>query len=182
MIQKPPLQKKFHKDPQPKTAHKEKDNNKAQEKFALLEAEIEKYKALLAKALADYDNLQKRTQRDVEQIVFNRISEVSKGLLELNDNAIRALNEENKVTQDWIDGVSSILNSLDTTLTDLGLTEISAKPGDLFRPGEHEAVSVVEAKTIKDNQLQPGQIYAVLQKGYMLEQRIVRPTKVAVTK
>lgn len=131
----------------------------------------------LIKVLADYDNLQKRVQKDVEMLIFNRVSDVSEDLMSICDDLNFAIKEKNKVSQQWVDGILAILEKLPKLLLEFGLSEIETKEGDKFEPGKHEAVSMVSDKTKQSNS-----IVGIVQKGYMLEGKIVRPTRVIVNK
>ncbi|MBN1374393.1 nucleotide exchange factor GrpE [Candidatus Dojkabacteria bacterium] len=137
--------------------------------------EVEILKSQLAKALADYDNLKKRAAKDTEQLIFNRIKEISTELLLIMDSLELAKQENRKKTDEWVNGVLSIFEMLPGFIEKLGLTEISVKEGDTFDPSLHEALSTLKTKKFKKNT-----VAAVVSKGYMLEGNIVRPTRVIV--
>jgi molecular chaperone GrpE len=138
---------------------------------------IEDLKRQLSKALSDYHQLQKRTQRDVELLIFNRISDVSEDLVEIVDNVNYALKEENKVTESWVEGIINILEELPKLLKDLGLEEIKVKEGDKLDPQKHEAIMTKDSEDIEKNH-----IVDILQKGYLLEGKVLKPAKVVVAK
>jgi molecular chaperone GrpE len=83
-----------------------------------------------------------------------------------NDNAVHALRE----------GVELTLKGLKDALTKSGLEEVHAQ-GEVFDPCFHEAVSQV-----KDDRVEPGTIVQELQKGYLLNKRLIRPAMVVVSK
>lgn len=138
--------------------------------------QLEQLKNSLTRALADYDNLQKRMQKDVEQLIFNRVIDVSEDLIEIKDNLDLALKEENKVNEGWIKGIIEIVSQIPRLLSELGITEINPSKGDVFNPEQHEAIMVNRDKNV-DGKF----INETLQPGYMLESKIIRPAKVVVT-
>jgi len=143
---------------------------------AKLQKQLELYKGQLAKALADYDNLKKRTQVDVELIIFNRIKDLSENLISICDNLNFALKEKNRVSQDWVDGIVNIISLIPNLLSELGVKEIPVKIGDYFEPGTHEAIGRRANKHYKKNQ-----IVEIVQKGYKIEDRVLRPVRVLIS-
>lgn len=130
----------------------------------------------LARALADYDNLQKRMQRDVEQLIFNRVIDVSEDLISIKDNIDLAIKEDNKVNDGWVSGIMEIVLQIPRLLTELGISEINPQKGEVFNPEQHEAVMIN-----KDPKAEGKLVYETLQPGYVLESKVIRPAKVVVT-
>lgn len=77
----------------------------------------------------------------------------------------------------WVEGVMLIHRKLQVILEAEGVKPIEVKPGDVFDPNLHEAVSQDEAEGIES-----GHIIEELQKGYTMNNRVIRPTLVRVAK
>ncbi|HNW23379.1 MAG TPA: nucleotide exchange factor GrpE, partial [Candidatus Dojkabacteria bacterium] len=75
----------------------------------------------------------------------------------------------------WADGVVGILNNIEKSLEEIGLKKFVPDKGSKFDPQLHEAITVIEDKV-------PGVIFDVLQPGYILDDTVIRPSRVVVTK
>jgi molecular chaperone GrpE len=75
------------------------------------------------------------------------------------------------------DGVVLTLRELNRVAGNNGLVEVAPQPGDAFNPEHHQAMSVVEAEGIA-----PGAVAQTFQKGYLLNEQLLRPAMVAVSK
>lgn len=147
-----------------------------------LEARIEQQKEQLAqmqnslaRALADYENLQRRMQRDVEQLIFNRVIDISEDLISLKDNIDIALKENDRVNEGWVNGIIDIVSQIPRLLSELGISEINPQKGDIFNPDQHEAVMVNNGVNVNGKV-----IHETLQPGYILESKVIRPARVIV--
>lgn len=136
----------------------QKKQNKPNQKQTKLEERLKR-------ALADYQNLEKRFAKESEKIIRFANSTLLLKLLELKDNLERA----SQNIQD--EGINIVLNQLKEILTDEGVQEIKAK-NQKFNPELMEADEAVKGK--KD------MVTEVVQKGYKLHDRILRPAKVKV--
>ena len=129
----------------------------------------------LARALADYENLQRRMQRDVEQLIFNRVIDISEDLISLKDNIDIALKENDRVNEGWVNGIINIVSQIPRLLSELGISEINPQKGDIFNPDQHEAVMVNNGVNVNGKV-----IHETLQPGYILESKVIRPARVIV--
>ena len=121
---------------------------------------------------ADFDNFRKRTQRENEEFKAFATAGLISELLTIEDDLDRALDSA-KEENDFVIGVRGIRQNLMKVLESKGLTEI---PTDgKFDPNCHEALCIVEADT-------DGDIAEVFQKGYRLGNKVLRYSKVKVTK
>ncbi|MBQ6547385.1 MAG: nucleotide exchange factor GrpE, partial [Candidatus Methanomethylophilaceae archaeon] len=121
---------------------------------------------------ADFDNFRKRTQRENEEFKAFATAGLISELLTIEDDLDRALDSA-KEENDFVIGVRGIRQNLMKVLESKGLTEI---PTDgKFDPNCHEALCIVEADT-------DGEIAEVFQKGYRLGNKVLRYSKVKVTK
>lgn len=155
-----------------------------QDDLSRLRAELERAKTLAdntmdgwKRARADYLNLKKDTEKEkIELAQFANLSLVFE-LLPIADNFDRALkhipDEEKK--QEWVKGIMGIRQQLQSLFQGMGLEQV--KTDGTFNPELHEAVSH-EAK----DGMKSDAIIDVLEPGYTLHGRLVRPAKVKVAK
>ena len=127
---------------------------------------------------ADLENYKKRVSKEKADLIKYGNEELIKELLPVIDNLERALEHtSSEGAQEGIaDGVAMTLQQFLGILQRFGITPIAAE-GEPFDPTKHEAV--MEQPT---GDYDPGQVVAELQKGYLLNDRLVRPAKVAVAK
>ncbi|WP_427813988.1 nucleotide exchange factor GrpE [Enterococcus sp. 22-H-5-01] len=129
------------------------------------------------RARAEIANMSNRNKNEREQLVRYRSQDLGKKLLPAIDNLERALATE--VTDDQgaslKKGVEMVLESLNVALKEEGITEIKAE-GEAFDPNLHQAVQTVPA----DDDHSADTIVNVLQKGYQLHDRVLRPAMVIV--
>lgn len=129
------------------------------------------------RARAEIANMSNRNKNEREQLVRYRSQDLGKKLLPAIDNLERALATE--VTDDQgaslKKGVEMVLESLTVALKEEGITEIKAE-GETFDPNLHQAVQTVPA----EGDVEPDTVVNVLQKGYQLHDRVLRPAMVIV--
>ncbi|MBM7711370.1 nucleotide exchange factor GrpE [Enterococcus xiangfangensis] len=129
------------------------------------------------RARAEIANMSNRNKNEREQLVRYRSQDLGKKLLPAIDNLERALATE--VTDEQATslkkGVEMVLESLTVALKEEGITEIPAE-GESFDPNLHQAVQTVPAEA----DVKPETIVNVLQKGYQLHDRVLRPAMVIV--
>ena len=145
-----------------------------EERIARLEAERDEYLADVKRVAADFDNYRKRAVRDQESLVARAHERLVKDLLPVLDDLERALeaaeqHEEAKLE----DGVRLVHRELRGTLEKEGLVEIETD-GE-FDPHVHEAL-LSQASEEDD-----GAILQVIQKGYRLGDRVLRPARVVIS-
>ena len=153
-------------------------------KAELLEKAIEIHKTadenydLYMRSLAEIENLKKRYQKDKSDLIKFSNESLVKQLLIVIDNlekAVSATQEDNSVDA-LREGVELTLKGLMDTLGKTGLQTVEAE-GKPFDPNFHEAISEQE-----DNTAEPGMVLQELQKGYILNNRLIRPAMVIVNK
>jgi len=147
-----------------------------------LKAELEETKQNLAEyeeklkhALADFQNLQRKTQSDIENGINLKIDKLLLKLLTIYDDLFLA---KKVLADEKIDGsgLESIVKNMNSLLLEYKVTPINAL-GEIFNPNFHEAVLVVE-----DSSLDEGTITKEIRKGYISENRVIRPTIVEISK
>lgn len=129
---------------------------------------------------AEFDNFRKRAAREKEEAVRYANHKLLERLLPVLDSfemAIAAASAENGGTsQSLKEGISLVLQQFTSVLTESGLEEIDSH-GKPFDPNLHEAVSQMETEDVDE-----GHVAQQLRKGYLLRDRLVRPSSVIVAK
>lgn len=148
-------------------SEKEKDKIKKEEnkKIEELREQCENFENKYKRALADYTNLQKRTEEEKKRFVKFANEVLMQKFLEVLDD----LEESQKHIKD--EGINKVIEKFKKTLTDQGVEEIEAK-GQSFDPNLHEAIESVNGED--------GKIIKVHRKGYMFHEKPLRPAIVAV--
>ena len=125
--------------------------------------------------LADFENLKKRTELDVQSRVNSALDSMMLKFLSIYDDFVRAKDAlvKQKINTD---GLSAILKNMDSFLSENGVSPIEAL-GEIFDPQLHEAISVKEDSSFDDNT-----ITAEIRKGYILQNRVIRPSLVEISK
>jgi molecular chaperone GrpE len=125
---------------------------------------------------AEFANYKKRVARDQERLSGETRGRVIIRYLEIADDMSRALNNrpQDGDGADWANGVELVYRKLLSYLEAEGVTQMDVE-GKVFDPNLHEAISQEESK--KHNS---GEIIEVLEAGYMLGDRVLRPAKVKV--
>ena len=129
----------------------------------------------LQRALADYQNLERRSQTEISQRVIDKTNQLMLNFIGIYEDFIRAKNalKSNGVDTEGLDG---IIKNMDALLTENNIKVIDAI-GEIFDPKRHEAVS-----TIVDDSLDEGTITQEVAKGYISFLEVIRPSKVIVSK
>lgn len=145
---------------------------------AQVEETAKKEQDLLLRTRAEIDNIRRRTEQDIEKAHKFALEKFSKDILNTIDNLERALatpaNTEDESVKALFDGVQLTLKELLSTVARFGVEPIGVV-GELFNPDLHQAISMQPAEGIESNH-----ITAVLQKGYILNGRVIRPAMVMV--
>lgn len=133
---------------------------------------------LYVRSQADIDNLKKRFQKEKAELYRFSNESLIKKLLSVGDNLEKAIahSEDDNSLDALTEGVELTLKGLMDTLEREGLESVKAL-GEPFDPNFHEAVS-----ELQDNSAKPGTVIQELQKGYILNQRLIRPAMVIVNK
>lgn len=145
-----------------------------QEEVESLKREVATLKNAYAKAYADTENMKKRLQNDFEQRSKFQMSGFVKDLLPVLDNCERALAQATK-DEAYRKGVEMIYSQLKNALEKEGVKEIDAL-NKKFDANFHQAL-MMEAK----EGVEPNTVIEVLQKGYVIKERLLRPSMVKVS-
>ena len=137
----------------------------------------EKDRAL--RTVAEMENLRRRTALDVEKAHKFALEKFVTELLPVLDNLERTLqvaDKNNEAVKPLLEGVELTLKSMANSVAKFGVIAIDPQ-GQLFDPNLHQAMSMIENPDVA-----PNTVIAVMQKGYELNGRVIRPAMVMVSK
>ncbi|XQF90421.1 nucleotide exchange factor GrpE [Pseudoalteromonas espejiana] len=154
--------------------------------IAMLYAELEAAKQTIAdqkdgvvRAAADVDNIRRRAAQDVEKAHKFALEKFANELLPVIDNLERAIefsDKENETLKPLLEGIDMTVKSFNDAVAKFGV-EIVNPQGEQFNPDFHQAMSIQPS-----NDVSPNTVLAVMQKGYTLNGRLLRPAMVMVSK
>lgn len=125
------------------------------------------------RSMADFQNYKRRVERDNEIVKANMKGDLIKKVLPVLDDLERAL--QNRPAEDaWANGIELVVRKFQNLLDAEGVKRIEAK-GTAFDPAFHEAISHEPSKDVES-----GHVIDVVQNGYMLGERVIRPALVRV--
>ncbi len=160
-----------------KTNDKE-EKEKLEKELENAKKEIEELKDKYLRTLAEMENMKKRLEKEKKEAVEYANESLLKEILPFIDNIERAISHanENSKIEDFIKGIEMTLNNLLKSLEKFGVKQIEAK-NKPFDPNYHEAMDVVETEEVE-----PNTVVEEIQKGYILKNRVIRPSLVTVSK
>jgi molecular chaperone GrpE len=141
-----------------------------EELLAEAHARIEQQRDTMMRAVADAENARKRAQTEAASARKFALEQFAEGLLPVMDSLEAALK-----TSD-ISGVQLTLKQLASALEKAHIRPIEPKAGERFDPHRHQAMAAVEAPQ------EPNTVVGLMQKGYALHDRVIRPALVTVAK
>lgn len=154
--------------------------------IAILYAELEAAKQTIAdqkdsviRAAADVDNIRRRAAQDVEKAHKFALEKFANELLPVIDNLERAIefsDKENETLKPVLEGIDMTVKSFNDAVAKFGV-EIVNPQGEQFNPEFHQAMSIQPSDDVT-----PNTVLAVMQKGYTLNGRLLRPAMVMVSK
>jgi molecular chaperone GrpE len=146
-----------------------------EQKLADAESRAAEMQDALLRAKADAENTRRRAQEDVARAHKFAIEEFADALVPVKESLERALQVDTPSTESLKEGVDMTLKQLSSAFERNRLQEINPAPGEKLDPTRHQAISMVptdqDANTIVN----------VLQKGYMIADRLLRPALVTVS-
>ncbi|EKP0298357.1 nucleotide exchange factor GrpE [Aeromonas veronii] len=149
----------------------------AQLETAIQKAAEERERAL--RTAAEMENLRRRTELDVEKAHKFALEKFANELLPVLDNLERAIelaDKENDALKPMVEGVELTLKSMQSGVAKFGLVALDPT-NQPFDPNAHQAMSMVPSADVA-----PNTVIAVMQKGYELNGRVIRPAMVMVSK
>jgi molecular chaperone GrpE len=136
-------------------------------------AKASEYKDSWMRSQAEFQNYKKRIERDNEMMRANMKGDIVKKILPLLDDLERAL-QNRPADEPWANGIELIVRKFQNVLDGEGIKRIEAE-GKEFDPNFHEAIS-----NEPNDEVESGHVIAVVQNGYMLGERVIRPALVRV--
>ena len=158
--------------------NKEVENESQSEEISEIEklqAQVNDLKDQLLRAVAESQNIQKRAEKEKSDIAKYSVSGFAKDVLLIRDNLQLALNNSGEASDAIIEGVKLTMSEMDKILDRYGIKMIESldKP---FDPHFHQAMIEIESEK------EPGTVVQVMQEGFMIHDRLLRPALVGVSK
>ncbi|MFJ3317359.1 nucleotide exchange factor GrpE [Herbaspirillum huttiense] len=145
-----------------------------EDKLAAAEAKAAEMQDAFLRARAEGENIRRRAQEDIAKAHKFAIEGFAESLLAVKDSLEMALKIENASLESLKEGVDMTLKQLSSAFEKNKLQEVSPQAGEKLDPMKHQAVSAVPAEQ------EANTVVAVLQKGYMISDRLLRPALVTV--
>jgi molecular chaperone GrpE len=143
--------------------------------LAAARAEAEKAREDWLRAKAETENVRRRAQDDVARAHRFGIEGFASALLAVKDSVDAALKVENVSVESFKEGTELTARQLEAAFAKFAVTEVEPH-GEKFDPHRHQAISQVESDA------EPNTVVAVLQKGFLLHDRVLRPALVIVSR
>lgn len=150
-----------------------------QQKLEQAEAAMQEEKERALRIAAEMENLRRRAAQDVEKAHKFALEKFAGDLLPVIDSLERALelsDRDNEQLKPTLEGVELTLRSMLATVNKFGVSVIEPQ-GTPFDPNKHQAMSMIENPDVA-----PNTVIAVMQKGYELNGRVIRPAMVMVAR
>lgn len=145
-----------------------------EQRLAELEARHAEVSDAYLRAKAETENIRRRSEEEIAKARKFSIESFADSLLPVKDSLEAALTVENATTEQMREGVHATLRQLVQALERNKVIEVNPAGGDRFDPHQHQAISMVPADQ------EANTIVAVLQKGYVISDRVLRPALVTV--
>lgn len=126
------------------------------------------------RAKADAENTRRRAEEEMSKARKFAIESFAESLLPVKDSLEAAIGIQNATPEQLLEGVHATLRQLAQALERNKVVEINPPAGTKFDPHQHQAISMVPAEQ------DPNTVVAVLQKGYLIAERVLRPALVTV--
>ena len=145
------------------------------DRIAELEAALEEAKASVLYTKAEGENIRRRANDDIDKARKFALEKFSGELLAVKDSLDAAVMIEAADVQSYKDGIQITIKQLASVFEKFNIAEVNPM-GEKFDPNKHQAISMLE------NSGEPNTVTSVLQKGYTLNERVLRPALVMVAK
>ncbi|MDG2175341.1 MAG: nucleotide exchange factor GrpE [Gammaproteobacteria bacterium] len=169
------------KQPGSSDSPEQEDNSEVDEMIEeAVEAALAEQQDMVLRAQAEVQNMRRRCEQDVERAHKFALEKFSGELLTVIDNLERALQAVTDTKDEKVkalyEGVELTLKGFVETLDKFNIEQVDPE-GEPFDPQQHEAMSIVE-----NDDVEPNTVLTVVQKGYLLHGRVIRPAMVMVSK
>ncbi len=140
-----------------------------EEQLSATEAKLAEMHDAFMRAKADAENIRRRAQEDVSKAHKFAIESFAEAMVPVRDSLEMALKVETQTVEAIREGVEMTLKQLTAAFEKNRLIEVMPQPGEKLDPNKHQAVAVVPSEQ------EANTVVAVLQKGYMIADRLLRP-------
>ncbi len=147
-------------------------------------AQIEELKEQHLRACAESDNIRKRAEAEMSNVRKFALEGFARELLSVKDSLelaravdLEADSSNNSIAAKVIEGLDLTIQQLESTFARFSIEEVSPEQGDKLDPEQHQAMTIEET-----TEFEPNRICRVIQKGYLLHNRLLRPAMVIVAK
>lgn len=147
----------------------------AESQLADLQAQLAEAKASVLYVKAEGENIRRRAMEDIEKARKFALEKFSNELLAVKDSLDAAVLIEATDVQSYKDGIEITIKQLASVFEKFNIAEVNPL-GEKFDPNKHQAISMLEGAG------EPNTVTTVLQKGYTLNDRVLRPALVMVAK
>ena len=167
------------KEDKEKKAQSKKKTDKEKEKVKELEIQVNESKDKYLRLFAEFENYKKRTMKERLELMKTAAQDTLNAILPILDDFDRAKSsaDDDSTNEVFTDGVKLVYDKLNSTLAARGLKAMKSN-GEVFDPELHEAITEIPAP----NDEMKGKIIDTIQKGYYLQDKIIRHAKVVVGK
>lgn len=143
-------------------------------------AELEEQKEKFLRAMAETENIRRRAEIDVSNARKYSVEGFAAETLSVRDSlelarATEMSDEDTGIVQKMKEGLDLTLKQLDAVFDKFGISVVAPEPGDKLNPEQHQAMTMQESDSIA-----PNHIISVIQKGYSIHDRLLRPAMVIV--
>ena len=145
-----------------------------EQQLAAAQAKIAEMQDAFLRAKADGENIRRRAQEDISKAHKFAVESFAEAMVPVTDSLEMALILETPSIESLKEGVEMTLKQLSSAFEKNKLSEVSPQPGDKLDPMKHQAISMVPAEQ------EANTVVTVLQKGYMISDRLLRPALVTV--
>lgn len=155
------------------------DTAELQRRLDELEAKHAEVSDAFLRAKAEAENTRRRAEEEISKARKFAVESFAESLLPVRDSLEAAIAQPSATTEQVLEGVQAILRQLTSALERNKVVEINPAPASRFDPHQHQAISVVPLPA--GSAQQPNTIVTVLQKGYLIADRVLRPALVTVS-
>ena len=143
--------------------------------LATAQGKVQELQDAFLRAKADAENIRRRSQEDISKAHKYGIENFAESLVPVMDSLNAALAVDNATLDSYREGIEITKRQLSAAFEKNRLLEIDPA-GEKFDPHKHQAISMLPSETVA-----PGHIISVLQKGYLIAERVLRPALVVVS-
>ncbi len=153
-----------------------------EEQLEAMQTAIQEHEDRFLRAKAEVENTRRRAEADIANARKFSIEQFAAEMLNVRDSlelaqAVELKESDNESLARMQEGLDLTLKQLDSVFAKFAIEVVDPKPGDKLDPQQHQALSMQESAEIE-----PNHVMAVIQKGYTLHERLLRPATVIVAK